>query len=99
MYARDFFELNVRKKSIWVILFFFPEERSISVLLYCESVMINQGNKVLEKSFGVSSLVFSLLFAAESLLAGTEQRGYCDEGNWRCSGSSSGSGSGSGNWT
>ena len=37
--------------------------------------MINQGNKVLEKSFGVSSLVFSLLFAAESLLAGTEQQG------------------------
>jgi hypothetical protein len=40
--------------------------------------MINQGNKILEKSFGVSSLVFNLLFAAESLLAETEQQGNCE---------------------
>jgi hypothetical protein len=53
----------------------YSEERLLSVLLCCESVMINQGNKILEKSFGVSSLVCNMMFAAESLLAGTEQQG------------------------
>jgi len=49
----------------------------------------------IEKPFGVTWLVISLLFASESTLAGTEQQGYCDEDNWAYSGSSSGSGSGS----
>jgi len=66
------------KKEIHLsnFVFFPPQERSISVLPYCESAMVIQVNKILEKSFGASSLMFNLLFAAESLLAGTEQQGY-----------------------